>query len=123
MIIFILFILISYLIYDTGVAVFKRKTYSPVIAVCIATNEAWIHTEDSSSYGKKGTFRYTYNGNIYEQSEIGYPSTRKLKVNQKRIIYVNPKNPNEFISKDNITRILIVDILFVFILLIAVLIV
>jgi hypothetical protein len=117
----ILFLAIAlYFLVDLITVIFKRILYQPIEAQCVAVSETYIHTDNSSSYGRKGTFEYKYNNFVFREVEKGYPSGRKLKVGQNKIIYINKTNPRKFVSKDNIFRACIIDSIGVIVMMLAI---
>ena len=98
-----------YFLIDLIIVSLKRIFYQPIEARCVAVSEAYIHTDASTSYGKKGAFEYKYNDILYQEVEKGFPSGRKLEVGQNKIIYISKTNPKKFISKDNIFKTYIIN--------------
>ena len=107
----IFLLMILYLATDLIVTIIKHKTFVPVKALCVHISEAYFHTEDSSSYGRKGTFTYSYNGNTYIESEKTFISTRRLRPGKSVKIMVNPKNPQSFMTIENIKTSYLIDVL------------
>lgn len=101
---------------------YKKHNYYKTSAICVTVAEIWIHTEDSSSYGRKGTFKYEYDNQYFCEQEKTYLSSKKLNIGDKVDIYVNPKTPNLFITENNIKRLIAIGIIGIITMLIAILI-
>lgn len=96
----IIFALIGlYFVVDTCVLIYKRIKYRKIEAVCVRTSDIWVHTDESSSYGKKGVFSYTFNGVEYCEHEKSFVSSKRLKSGDDTKIFINPKNPRSLISE------------------------
>ena len=85
------------LICNGAFTVWKRVTYVPVKGRCISVTSKWFQTKDTSSLGMSGKYAYIYQGKYYEVQDKSFLNS-KIKVGEEYQLYVNPRNPNNFIT-------------------------
>lgn len=86
------------LICDAAFTVWRRVTYAPVKGRCISVTSKWFQTKDTSSLGMSGKYAYIYQGKYYKVQDKSFLTPCKITVGEEYQLYVNPRNPNNFIT-------------------------
>ena len=87
------------LIVSAAVTFAKKRAYTPVDAVCLRVSSAWFYTADAASKGRRGLFRYTYQGKEYTAEDRSFLNPAKLTAGRTYRLYVDPDAPEVFITE------------------------
>ncbi len=88
---------ICLLIYSLNTGI-KRCRYKAVNAVCVSIHTQYFFTSDTVSEGRSGTYKYQFEELIYTVTDKSFLAPRKLKKGKNYILYVNPEDPENFIT-------------------------
>ena len=77
----------------------RYKRYVPVEAKCIHVAEQWFYTMDAVSKGRAGRYKFSYNGKEYIPWDKSFISSKKLKTGEIYTLYVDPTNPEKFVTQ------------------------